>query len=91
VSARQKKNAEKSSEETDPSFEQALERLESVVERLEDGDLDLEKSLSAFEEGVRLVKLCSGRLDAARVRIRQLEEGSDGPIETDPAPTEESE
>ncbi|MCP4004441.1 MAG: exodeoxyribonuclease VII small subunit [bacterium] len=72
----------KSTQAAEPSFEEALERLESVVGRLEDGELDLEKSLSAFEEGVRLVKLCSGRLEAARVRIRQLEDGPEGPVES---------
>lgn len=66
----------------DPSelrFEQALERLEELVTRLEAGDLDLEDSLRDFEEGVRLVRLCSERLKAAELRIQQLEEGPDGP------------
>ncbi len=65
----------------DLSFEEALARLESVVARLEDGELDLEHSLASFEEGVRLVKLCSGRLQAAQLRVRQLEESADGPVE----------
>ena len=60
----------------DPSeelaFEQAIERLEGIVERLEDGDLDLEASLAAFEEGVALSKRCAGQLDAAERRIEIL-------------------
>lgn len=53
-------------------FEQAIERLEGIVERLEDGELDLEASLSAFEEGVALSKRCAGQLDAAERRIEVL-------------------
>ncbi|MBI2992408.1 MAG: exodeoxyribonuclease VII small subunit, partial [Deltaproteobacteria bacterium] len=43
-------------------FETALEELEKVVERLESGELSLEDSLAAFEEGVRLVKYCNQKL-----------------------------
>jgi exodeoxyribonuclease VII small subunit len=53
-------------------FEQAIERLEGLVERLEDGELDLEASLAAFEEGVALSKGCAGQLDAAERRIEIL-------------------
>jgi len=53
-------------------FEAALQRLEAVVDRLEQGDLELEQSLEAFEEGVRLSKRCSSRLDAAEQRVEVL-------------------
>ncbi len=56
----------------DLSFENALTRLEQVVDRLEQGDLELEASLAAFEEGVRLSKRCAGQLDAAEQRIEVL-------------------
>ncbi len=59
-------------------FEQALERLEELVESLEGGELALEDSLRRFEEGVRLVRLCSERLSSAELRVRTLEEGVDG-------------
>ncbi len=62
-------------------FEDALARLEQLVASLEGGDLDLEDSLACFEQGVRLVRLCSERLKAAELRIVQLEEGTDGPRE----------
>ena len=62
-------------------FEEALSRLEELVASLEAGDLDLEDSLASFEQGVRLVRLCSERLKAAELRIQQLEEGADGPSE----------
>ncbi len=67
----------------DPSFEQALDSLETLVGHLERGDLSLEDSLLTFEEGVKLVRLCSERLRTAELRIRQLEETPRGPEERD--------
>ena len=62
----------------DLSFELALERLEQVVDRLEQGELELEASLAAFEEGVRLSKHCAGQLAAAESRVEILiREGED--------------
>ncbi len=57
-----------------PSFEAALERLEAIVDQLEQGDLELEAALAAFEEGVRLSKQCASQLDAAERRIEVLSE-----------------
>ena len=62
----------------DVDFEGALSRLEDLVGELERGELSLENSLRRFEEGVRLVRRCSERLKSAELRIRQLEEGTDG-------------
>ncbi len=62
----------------DVDFEGALSRLEDLVGELERGELSLEDSLRRFEEGVRLVRRCSERLKSAELRIRQLEEGTDG-------------
>jgi exodeoxyribonuclease VII small subunit len=56
----------------DISFEAALERLESIVDDLEQGDLELEAALSAFEEGVALARRCAERLDTAERRIEVL-------------------
>ena len=58
--------------EAELPFEQALARLEHVVDRLEQGELELEASLAAFEEGVRLSKRCVSQLDAAEQRIEVL-------------------
>ena len=59
-------------------FEEAIERLEQVVEQLEGGELDLEASLAAFEEGVGLSRRCAEQLDAAERRIEVLiEEGGE--------------
>ncbi len=59
-------------EEADLSFEAALDRLEGVVDRLEDGDLELGVALASFEEGVRLTRRCAEQLDAAQRRIDVL-------------------
>ncbi len=53
-------------------FEAALGRLEEVVDTLERGDLSLEASLVAFEEGVKLSRRCASQLDAAEQRIEIL-------------------
>jgi exodeoxyribonuclease VII small subunit len=64
--------------EEELSFEQAMERLDKLVAELEGGDLPLEQSLRTFEEGVRLVRFCNDRLQAAELRVRELEESSEG-------------
>lgn len=53
-------------------FEKALERLEEIVNLLESGDAPLDKSLSLFEEGVKLVKLCNEKLEIAESTVKQL-------------------
>ncbi len=74
------------------SFEGALERLEAIVEQLEQGDLELEAALAAFEEGVALSRRCAGELDAAERRIEILVQNGDG-LEAEPfePPAEEPE
>jgi exodeoxyribonuclease VII small subunit len=56
----------------DPSFEQALAELEQIVQRLEKGELPLEESLKLYEEGIRLSRLCHGKLEEAEGRIEVL-------------------
>ena len=71
--AQEVKAASGAEESTDAlSFEQAMEALESVVDRLEDGDLPLEDALVEFERGVTLSRHCNERLDAAERRIEIL-------------------
>jgi exodeoxyribonuclease VII small subunit len=55
------------------SFEQALEELEAIVTRMEDGKLPLEESLAAYQRGAELLRRCEGRLSAAHARIAVLE------------------
>jgi exodeoxyribonuclease VII small subunit len=59
-------------EQPQPTFEAALKRLEGVLDSLEHGDLALEESLAAFEEGVRLVKFCQQKLDEVERRVELL-------------------
>ena len=54
------------------SYEDSLERLEEIVQRLESGKLPLDESLQLFEEGSRLTKVCQRRLTEAELRIEKL-------------------
>lgn len=65
-------------------FENALDKLEEIVKKLEDGDLPLDDSLRMFEEGVRLARFCGGKLDAAERKIEVLMKSDDGKIEPVP-------
>ena len=62
----------------DRSFEECLQSLEKVVERIEGGELSLEDSLATFEEGVRLVRSCNRKLSDVERRIEVLTKDSDG-------------
>jgi len=53
-------------------FEEALEKLEGIVRRMEAGDMTLEESLKAFEEGIKLSRLCAKKLDEADRRVDLL-------------------
>jgi len=66
------------------SFEEALKRLEELVAKLEAGDLSLEQALEAFEEGVRLSRLCSQRLNEAQKRVSILLRNQEGALEERP-------
>jgi exodeoxyribonuclease VII small subunit len=59
------------------SFEQALDGLTAMVEKLESGKLSLEESVKAFEEGVKLSRQCEKLLDAAEQRLQVLDTDSD--------------
>lgn len=56
----------------EPTFTQALKRLEDIVEKLEDPNLDLEEGLSLLEEGVKLHKFCKEKLTVANARIEKI-------------------
>ncbi len=74
----------KKQKQTQRTFEQAVRRLEEVVEALEAGDTDLDKALALYEEGLQLSHECAERLKAAELRVRKLMKDS-------PAPTPEPE
>lgn len=72
--------------ETLPEFEKALAELESLVEKLESGDLALDQSLADFKRGVELTRQCQKVLDSARQSVEQLldpeDESSGSPLDT---------
>jgi exodeoxyribonuclease VII small subunit len=68
----------------EPTFEEALNQLEALVAKLEAGDLPLEEALRAFEEGVRLTRLCAGRLEEAERRVHLLTRTPEGTEEEVP-------
>lgn len=65
------------------SFENALKRLEDIVELLENGDSPIEKSLELFEEGVGLVKLCNKKLENVENSVKILLNDNGEMIEKD--------
>ena len=66
-----------SSDSSIKDFETAIAELESVVKKLEDGDLSLEQSLALYERGVTLSKFCHARLEDAERRIEVMSERGD--------------
>jgi exodeoxyribonuclease VII small subunit len=72
----------------EPTFEGSLKRLEEIVSQLEGNTLELEQSLEIFEEGVKLVRFCAGRLDAAERRIEVLLTDKEGRLRAEPFPEE---
>jgi exodeoxyribonuclease VII small subunit len=57
------------------SFEKALEELEALVARMEDGKLPLEESLAAYQRGAELIKFCESKLADAQARVAVLDGG----------------
>ena len=72
-------------------FEDAFQKLEAIVKKLEDGNLSLEESLKAFEEGVRLSRLCSKKLDEAEKKVEILLKDNEGHLVSKPFSLEEEE
>lgn len=65
-------------------FEDALNKLEKIVSKLEDGEILLEESLKLFEEGIRLSRLCNQKLEEAEKRVEILMKGKNGMIKPHP-------
>ena len=68
----------------DMPFEEALQKLEAVVEAMEADGLPLETLLSQYEEGAKLVKICQEKLARAELKIQQLEKGVAGELKLKP-------
>lgn len=64
-------------------FEDAMKRLEKIVNQMEAGDIDLDKTLADFEEGIKLVRFCSSKLEEAKKKIEVLVK-KDGKISAEP-------
>jgi exodeoxyribonuclease VII small subunit len=81
----------KGKKQADVSFEDAVEKLESIVGEMESDELPLDKLLVRYEEGAKLVKACEEQLQSAETRIAQLEENLEGELATRPVTLSEDE
>ncbi len=63
-------------------FEEALQKLEAIVAQMEEGDLPLEETLKAFEEGVRIARFCANKLDEAERKVEKLMRDQAGKLQT---------
>jgi len=66
-----------------------MTRLEKIVEELERGDLDIDKSLEIFEEGIKMSRVCSKKLTEAEAKIEKLTKGKKGELVTELFPVNE--
>ena len=67
-----------------------MTRLEKIVEELERGDLDIDKSLEIFEEGIKMSRVCSKKLSEAEAKIEKLTKGKKGELVTELFPVSEN-
>jgi exodeoxyribonuclease VII small subunit len=82
--ANQSKNAGQNNPAKNPPFEEALKKLEGIVEAMESDDLPLETLLARYEEGAKLVKICQEKLTEAEMKIQQLEKNAAGEMKLKP-------
>jgi exodeoxyribonuclease VII small subunit len=73
------------------TFESAVKRLESIVQELESGDLTLDQALKKFQEGVKLSKLCSNKLDETEKKVSILLKDEKGNVRVEPFSPEKNE
>jgi exodeoxyribonuclease VII small subunit len=73
-----------SEKQKNESFEEALERLDQIVQKLEQGDLSLDESLKLFQEGVELSRFCTKRLTQAEEKVMKLIKTEEGKFKTEP-------
>jgi exodeoxyribonuclease VII small subunit len=66
-----------------PTFREALERLEAIVRELERNDIDLDRALTLFEDGVRALKIARGLLAEGERKVKKVLLDADGTIATD--------
>ena len=73
------------------TFENAMKRLEAIVQELESGDLTLDEALKKFQEGVKLSKFCSNKLDETEKKVSILLKDEEGNIREESFSPESSE
>ena len=66
------------------NFEKALADLENIVQRLDENDLSLDESLSLFEEGIKLSRFCSQKLDSVEDKVEILLRDDEGNLKKEP-------
>lgn len=71
-----KKIAKDNTSESNLSFEEALAKLESIIESMESGDIPLQELVGKFEEGDKLLKYCTQQLKGAELKIEKLKDSS---------------
>jgi exodeoxyribonuclease VII small subunit len=70
-------------------FEKAIQRLEKIVDDLEKGEMDIDKSLEIFEEGIKMSRVCSKKLNEAEAKIEKLTKDQKGELVTKLFPVED--
>lgn len=70
--------AEKGSTDSSVPFEEAMKKLETIIESMESDELPLETLLARYEEGTRLAALCQSKLEEAELKIQKLEKNTAG-------------
>ena len=70
-------------------FEKAIQRLETIVDDLEKGELDIDKSLEIFEEGIKMSRVCSKKLNEAEAKIEKLTRDQKGELVSELFPVED--
>ncbi|MZH02121.1 MAG: exodeoxyribonuclease VII small subunit [Nitrospinae bacterium] len=70
-------------------FEKAIQRLEKIVDDLETGELDIDKSLEIFEEGIKMSRICSKKLNEAEAKIEKLTRNQKGELVAELFPVDE--
>ncbi|TFH13436.1 MAG: exodeoxyribonuclease VII small subunit [Lentisphaerales bacterium] len=92
MTTKKQQNDKDAAPEGDLNFEKALERLETIVKDMEDGSLGLEQMMQRFEEGQKLVAVCSRKLNEVERKIEVLAKKGDDlklqPFDTEPAEPE---
>lgn len=86
-----KKVADSAPAKNGPTFEHAIQRLENIVSEMETAELPLEDVLKKYEEGTRLVRFCSQKLEEAEKKIELLTKKADGRVELKPFDADEEE